>query len=78
MNLLKQKQIQKENDYLFNKLVNENNRLVQDNLDLDRLYRRTAEKLKENTVKDKYGRTIKTSDNTQLYLYAVFLNLSFL
>ena len=30
-----------------------------------------AEKLKENTVKDKYGRTIKTSDNTQLYLYAV-------
>lgn len=33
---------------LIEKLVNENNRLVQDNLDLDRLYRRTAEKLKEN------------------------------
>lgn len=32
---------------LIEKLVNENNRLVQDNLDLDRLYRRTAEKLKE-------------------------------
>lgn len=33
---------------LIEKLVNENNRLVQDNLDLDKLYRRTAEKLKEN------------------------------